>query len=79
MYVNQSSDEGCCPHPVLPDECSPVYLQAPLKPDCEIPSTLHSVCLCYRSPFSLKSSSAFSLDLHIFCPRMVPSYIIEGF
>ena len=79
MYVNQSSDEGCCPHPVLPDECSPVYLQAPLKPDCEIPSPLHSVCLCYRSPFSLKSSSAFSLDLHIFCPRMVPSYIIEGF
>ena len=39
------------PHPVLPDECPPVYLQALLKPDFEIPSPLHSMCLCYRALF----------------------------
>lgn len=25
MHANQASDEGCCPHPVLPDEC-PLFI-----------------------------------------------------
>lgn len=52
MYVNQSSNEGCCPHPVLPDESSLIYLQAPLKPDFEIPSALHSVSMLQKPFFS---------------------------
>lgn len=78
MHVNQSSDEGCCPHPVLPDESSLFYLQAPLKPDFEILCLALCVCVI-EALFLSRVVSAFSLDLHIFCPRMVPSYITEGF
>ena len=73
MYVNQSSSEGCCPHPVLPDECSPVYLQAPLKPDLKspLPCTLR---VCVTEALFL---SRVVLHFHWICTSFAPGWFLH--